>query len=106
MALRSGPITRDASTVAVGLAQIRVGNSAANIANAMPCLTAAHSIGALADTKMTSSVEYWKLESGFPAQETEQILVLLVFRSVMLIICVIPEFVFVSFLRMTDHERL
>lgn len=69
MALRSGPITRDASTVAVGLAQIRVGNSAANIANAMPCLTAAHSIGALADTKMTSSVEYWKLESGFPAQE-------------------------------------
>ena len=69
MPVRTGPITRDASTVAVGLAQIRVGNSASNIANAMPCLTSSHSIGALADTKMTSSVEFWKLESGFPAQE-------------------------------------
>ena len=69
MPVRTGPITRDASTVAVGLAQIRVGNSAANIANAMPCLTSSHSIGALADTKLTSSVEFWKLESGFPAQE-------------------------------------
>ena len=69
MPVRTGPITRDASTVAVGLAQIRVGNSAANIANANPVLTASHSIGALADTKLTSSVEFWKLESGFPAQE-------------------------------------
>ena len=69
MPVRTGPITRDASTVAVGLAQIRVGNSAANISNPNPCLTSSDSIGALADTKLTSSVEFWKLESGFPAQE-------------------------------------
>ena len=69
IALRTGPLTKDTSAVAVGLAQIRVGNSATSISNVMPCLTENDSIGALADTKLQSSAEYWKLESGFPALE-------------------------------------
>jgi hypothetical protein len=67
--MRTGPVTKDVSTVALGLAQIRVGVSASNVSNANCCLTAADSMGAMADTKMTSNVEYWKLTSGFPALE-------------------------------------
>lgn len=67
--MRTGPVTKDTSTVAVGLAQIRVGNSATNITVATPVLTAADSMGALADTKFNTTAEYWKLESGFPALE-------------------------------------
>lgn len=67
--MRTGPVTKDVSTVALGLAQIRVGASAANVSNANSCLTSADSMGAMADTKMTSNVEYWKLTSGFPALE-------------------------------------
>jgi hypothetical protein len=66
---RTGPVTKDTSTVALGLAQIRVGSAAANIASIIPVLAAADSIGALASTKFTSAVDYWKLESGFPMLE-------------------------------------
>ena len=66
---RSGPVTKDTSTVALGLAQIRVGASAANIATIAPVLAASASIGALASTKFTGTVDYWKLESGFPMLE-------------------------------------
>jgi len=66
---RSGPLTKDTSTVALGLAQIRVGNSAANISSATAVLVAGNSLGALGETNFTSTVEYWKLESGFPALE-------------------------------------
>lgn len=66
---RSGPLTRDTSTIALGLAQIRVGASAANIASVGSVLPAAASIGALASTKYTGNVEYWKLTSGFPQLE-------------------------------------
>ena len=67
--MRTGPVTKDTSTVAVGLAQIRVGLSATNVATATPVLTSANSMGALADTKFNTTAEYWKLESGFPALE-------------------------------------
>jgi len=66
---RTGPVTKDTSTVALGLAQIRVGNSATHIALIAPQLVAADSIGALASTKFTGTVDYWKLESGFPMLE-------------------------------------
>jgi len=66
---RSGPVTKDTSTIALGLAQIRVGASAANIANVNSVLLPAASIGALASTKYTGSVDYWKLLSGFPQLE-------------------------------------
>jgi len=66
---RTGPVTKDTSTVALGLAQIRVGSADANIGEIAPQLAAADSIGALASTKFTGTVDYWKLESGFPMLE-------------------------------------
>ena len=66
---RTGPVTKDSSTVALGLAQIRIGNSAANISNINAVLTSANSIGALGATKFMSQIDSWKLESGFPMLE-------------------------------------
>ncbi len=66
---RTGPVTKDTSTVALGLAQIRVGSASASIALIAPVLLPADSIGALASTKFTGTVDYWKLESGFPLLE-------------------------------------
>lgn len=66
---RSGPVTKDTSTVPLGLAQIRIGASASNIGQINPVLTASDSIGALANTKYVGDAEFWKLESGFPLLE-------------------------------------
>lgn len=66
---RTGPLTKDTSTVALGLAQVRVGNSAANMGNQQPSLAGTNSIGALANTKFTGTIDYWRLESGFPLLE-------------------------------------
>ena len=66
---RYGPLTKDTTTVALGLAQIRVGDSANNITRTKPVLTSSDSIGALANTKFTAAAEYFKLESGFPLME-------------------------------------
>ena len=66
---RTGPVTRDTSTVGIGLAQIRVGNSSTNIASIGAVLTSSDSLGAMASTKYTGNVDYWKLESGFPLLE-------------------------------------
>lgn len=67
--MRSGPTTRDTSSVALGLAQIRIGSSAANIGQYAPILTAAHSMGAMAKTAFNGKVDFWKMESGFPLKE-------------------------------------
>lgn len=66
---RTGPVTRDTSAIALGLAQIRVGAFTENVAKATPVLGKDDSIGALASTTFTSNVEYWRLTSGFPALE-------------------------------------
>jgi len=66
---RSGPVTKDTSTVAIGLMQIRVGTSATYIAQPGPALTASDSIGALANTKFIGNTDWYKLESGFPLIE-------------------------------------
>jgi len=66
---RSGPLAVNPQAVALGLAQIRVGVSATNIATATPVLLQAGSIGALANTKFVGKTDYWKLESGFPLLE-------------------------------------
>ena len=66
---RSGPLTKDTSTVALGLAQIRVGAALANIDQLGSVLPESASIGALASTKYTGTVDYWKLKSGFPQLE-------------------------------------
>ncbi len=66
---RYGPLTKDTSTVALGLAQVRLGVSATYIAQPGPALSSSNSIGALANTKFTASTDLWKLESGFPLLE-------------------------------------
>lgn len=66
---RSGPITKDTSTIALGMAQVRVGNSAANISSTDAVLTASNSIGSLAQSNVMAPVEYWTLEGGFPLVE-------------------------------------
>jgi hypothetical protein len=66
---RTGPVTRDTSTIALGLAQIRVAAYSSHITNQNPALTASDSLGAMANTKFNGSAEYFKLESGFPMLE-------------------------------------
>ena len=66
---RTGPVTKDTTTITFGLAQVRVGAAAANVNSINPVLVAANSIGALANTKFMGSVDYWKLESGYPLLE-------------------------------------
>lgn len=66
---RSGPITKDTSTIALGMAQIRVLASAANIASIEPVGTPSDSIGALAATKYMGETEWFNFESGFPLIE-------------------------------------
>ena len=67
---RSGPITKDTSTVALGLAKILVGPSASNITSDVQTLDAdANSIGALNSTNFSSNTEFWRMSSGFPAME-------------------------------------
>jgi hypothetical protein len=69
MTVRSGPLTKDTTTIALGLAQIRIGPSAANITKQNPVLAESASLGALASTSFTSNAEYFKLESGYPLLE-------------------------------------
>jgi hypothetical protein len=64
--MASGPRTKDTTTVTLGLAQVRLGASAANIDSTVVVLTSANSVGALANTKFTSMVDFFTLESGYP----------------------------------------
>jgi hypothetical protein len=66
---RSGPVTKDTTTIAIGYAQVRVGASVANISKTYLALTSSDSIGALANVKFNSAAEYFKLESGYPMLE-------------------------------------
>ena len=64
-----GPVTRFEKAWALGLIQIRIGNSADNIAQVDPVLPASASVGALASTKFAASAEFYKKKSGFPLTE-------------------------------------
>jgi len=64
-----GPTTKDTSSLALGLAQMRIGASADSIADIHPALSASDSIGSLADSKFLGSREYFTHESGFPLLE-------------------------------------
>lgn len=66
---RKGPVTTDTSTIALGLAQIRVLDSSDNIGYTYAVGAAGDSIGALANTKFTGNTDWYKLESGFPLIE-------------------------------------
>lgn len=66
---RTGPTTKDTTTVPLGLAQIRVGSASTYIGQIRPILASTDSIGALANTKLTLNQEFYKLESGYPLLE-------------------------------------
>jgi len=66
---RQGPVTKDTSTVAIGLMQIRAATSSTYIAQPGAALTSSESIGALANTKFMGNTDWYKLESGFPLIE-------------------------------------
>lgn len=63
---RKGPVTKDTTTIALGLAQIRVLNSSDNIAEVDAQGASSDSIGSLASTKFIGSADYFNLEGGFP----------------------------------------
>lgn len=64
-----GPITKDPTSWALGLMQVRVGASLSNIASITPVLTQSHSLGAMANTKYLGTAEFFKQMSGFPETE-------------------------------------
>ena len=66
---RQGPVTKDTTTIALGLMQIRTGVSATHIADPNAALTASDSVGALADTQFIGNTDWFKLESGYPLIE-------------------------------------
>ncbi len=67
---RSGPLTKDTSTVALGLAKILVGEASSNVSEKTRVLNETEdSLGALNSSSFTSNVEYWRHESGFPKLE-------------------------------------
>ena len=66
---RTGPLTKDSTTVTLGLAQIRIGLSSTYIGQVGPILGSSASIGAMASTKFMGSSEVFRLESGYPMLE-------------------------------------
>ncbi len=66
---RKGPVTTDVTSLAIGMAQIRVGDSSDNIADIQPALTASDSIGVMANTKYMGNTDWFRFESGFPLIE-------------------------------------
>ena len=69
----TGPTTVDSTTVALGYAQIRVALASTYITSINAALSASDSIGTVTMTKFTSTIEYWKLRSGFPIIEDKSI---------------------------------
>jgi len=65
----AGPVTVETSTLALGLAQIRVGDSSTNIAKIEPQFTSADSIGSLTNTKFVGNTDWYEHESGFPLKK-------------------------------------
>ena len=66
---RQGPIAKDTSTVALGLAQVRVGSSSDNISDPSAVLTSSDSIGSLANTRFVGNTDWYRLEGGYPLIE-------------------------------------
>lgn len=65
----SGPITKSTESLALGYAQIRIGESLKNIKSLVSVLTEENSIGSLVQTDFANAIETWKHSSGFPLKE-------------------------------------
>ena len=65
--MSTGPITKDTSSLALGLAKIRVAASESFISLKRAALSGeAMSVGALANTKFVGQTDWYKHQSGFP----------------------------------------
>lgn len=64
--MATGPRLINPDRLALGLMEVRVGPSAANIATTTPVLTSAHSLGALSDATYSFSREYFEYYAQFP----------------------------------------
>jgi len=67
--MRTGPVTKEPTAIALGLADVRIAVAATYIGQIAPVLTSTHSIGTLANTKFLSTVEVYRLLSGYPQLE-------------------------------------
>lgn len=65
----TGPRTLDTTTLALGLAQIRIGTSSTYIGNSQPALSSTDSIGSLETTTFNAGQEFYKHMSGYPQLE-------------------------------------
>lgn len=63
---RKGPVTKDTTTLALGLAQLRIGASTTNLGELHAVLTSDDSVGAITQCKLTVEREFWEHFSGFP----------------------------------------
>lgn len=61
-----GPVSRFVGARTIGLMQVRIGKSAANISLNTAVLDSNNSIGAVASTKWTATKEYYEYKSGTP----------------------------------------
>lgn len=69
----AGPATKDTSSLALGLAQVRVLASAANIGSVNPVGVAGDSIGAITKSLFSAEMEVWRHMAGFPQIEDHNI---------------------------------
>lgn len=64
--MAGGPKTVNTSSLALGLAQVRVVASASNIGYSYPVAISSDSVGSLTKTTFTGNTEWWEHFSGFP----------------------------------------
>ena len=69
MTTRTGPVTTDTTTIALGLAQVRIALATSYVGQWRQILSSTNSVGAMANTKYSGNAEFFRLESGFPLQE-------------------------------------
>lgn len=71
----AGPVTKNTSSLALGLGQVRIGVSSTHIGKINPSLTESDSIGALTKSTFTAETEVWRHMTGFPQTEDHNIVI-------------------------------
>lgn len=69
----AGPVTKDTSSLALGLGQLRILDCEDNLGTINPAGTASNSIGALTKSMLNVEKEVWRHLSGFPQIEDHSI---------------------------------
>lgn len=81
------PVYRNSTTVMLGLAQIRIAESAPYIGYPTACLTKAHSLGAMVETRILGEDFDYILRSGFP--QTDDLII--AYEQHVIVECVLRE---------------